>query len=340
MLSKLSERWIVRDDRGQSIDILAIRKPSDKSIENALKKLASRNGTTIARLQAICFLAFMLLGAIMLVAAAGTVLIGLTKVLSSSALRAQLAALIGVGVLTSAVMFLIVTVVSHSTGLAKRQKVRTLGARLANHHCGSCDYQLTGVIPESDLCTVCPECRAAWRMDLWERDWGRRHPVHLPRFENKWRVYPVDMLVRPFLINRPQSIRVRILLFAWLRQQLIPSILDVFIIGLLSLFLSSTTLTWDEWRRLLSNFEIAVSLVLLIAMRAVWAVIGTKIHIVQSCIRKGACPHCERSLRSECAHGDGSILCEHCGAAYPSANLRAMQQSMASRILRRVTGRA
>lgn len=339
IFDKFSERWVVRDDRGQAVDILAIRKPSDKSIENAWKQLASQNGTTIARLQAICFLAFMLLGAIMLVAAAGTVLIGLIKVLSSSVLRTQLAVLIGVCALTAAVMFPVGTVVSHAIGLARREKVRTLGTRLANRRCGSCDYQLNDVIPELDLCTVCPECSAAWRMDLWERDWGRRHPPQLPKFESKWRVYPVDMRVRPLLINRPQSTRVQVLLFAWLRQQLIPSILDCFIIGLLALFVSRTTLTWDEWRQLLSNFEIGASLALLFAIRAVWAVIGAKIRIVQSCMRKGACPHCEHSLRSERAHGDGSILCEHCGAAYPAANLRAVQQSAAKRILRRLTGR-
>jgi len=31
--------------------------------------------------------------------------------------------------------------------------------------CPSCAYNIQGVDPETDGCTVCPECGAAWRLD-------------------------------------------------------------------------------------------------------------------------------------------------------------------------------
>ncbi len=35
-------------------------------------------------------------------------------------------------------------------------------------HCPACAYQIYDVAPEPDGCTVCPECGAAWRMDVGE----------------------------------------------------------------------------------------------------------------------------------------------------------------------------
>lgn len=49
--------------------------------------------------------------------------------------------------------------------------IRRAGAeRIARVHvraelCGSCGYELRGIAPEADGCTVCPECGGAWRVD-------------------------------------------------------------------------------------------------------------------------------------------------------------------------------
>lgn len=37
--------------------------------------------------------------------------------------------------------------------------------RLHECMCGTCEYDLNGVRPESDGCTVCPECGAAWKLN-------------------------------------------------------------------------------------------------------------------------------------------------------------------------------
>ncbi|MEQ8844349.1 MAG: hypothetical protein RIB58_05790 [Phycisphaerales bacterium] len=36
--------------------------------------------------------------------------------------------------------------------------------RSAQGRCQACDYDLTGLTPDPDGCTTCPECGAAWRL--------------------------------------------------------------------------------------------------------------------------------------------------------------------------------
>jgi Zn-finger nucleic acid-binding protein len=49
--------------------------------------------------------------------------------------------------------------------------IRRAGAeRIARVHvraelCGSCGYELRGIAPEADGCTVCPECGGAWSVE-------------------------------------------------------------------------------------------------------------------------------------------------------------------------------
>ncbi len=41
---------------------------------------------------------------------------------------------------------------------------RFAGRLLRAGLCACCDYNLEGVLPESDGCRVCPECGAAWKL--------------------------------------------------------------------------------------------------------------------------------------------------------------------------------
>ena len=36
--------------------------------------------------------------------------------------------------------------------------------RISEGRCGGCKYALNGIDPEPDVCTVCPECGAAWKL--------------------------------------------------------------------------------------------------------------------------------------------------------------------------------
>lgn len=47
----------------------------------------------------------------------------------------------------------------------RRETLIVKSLMLRELRCPSCDYDLTGVEPSADSCTVCPECSAAWRLD-------------------------------------------------------------------------------------------------------------------------------------------------------------------------------
>ena len=46
-----------------------------------------------------------------------------------------------------------------------RSRDHTAKAIILTGHCATCGYVLDGVQPESDGCTVCPECGSAWRLN-------------------------------------------------------------------------------------------------------------------------------------------------------------------------------
>jgi hypothetical protein len=53
------------------------------------------------------------------------------------------------------------------TILTRRLFFRRRGRRLMlrERRCVACDYDLRGLPPEPDGCTICPECGAAWRLE-------------------------------------------------------------------------------------------------------------------------------------------------------------------------------
>ncbi|GMV25130.1 MAG: hypothetical protein AMXMBFR58_11610 [Phycisphaerae bacterium] len=61
-----------------------------------------------------------------------------------------------------------------------RESVRVRAAMLMEGRCPSCDYDLSGVEPSADGCTVCPECSAAWAMDSPKYDLASRRVVVMP----------------------------------------------------------------------------------------------------------------------------------------------------------------
>ncbi len=69
-------------------------------------------------------------------------------------------------------------------------------AMLRECSCPSCDYDLSGVEPAPDGCTVCPECSAAWRMDA-------------PKYQPRQRVVVMAALPAPpadsHVIDTPEA---------------------------------------------------------------------------------------------------------------------------------------
>lgn len=52
----------------------------------------------------------------------------------------------------------------------QRETLVVKSLMLRQRRCPACNYDLSGVEPEPDLCTVCPECGAAWQLDAPKYD--------------------------------------------------------------------------------------------------------------------------------------------------------------------------
>ena len=65
--------------------------------------------------------------------------------------------------LTVFVLALVVLLAAHAAG-HMLYAPRVLEQPRARRACAGCDYDLEGIPPEADGCTLCPECGAAWRL--------------------------------------------------------------------------------------------------------------------------------------------------------------------------------
>lgn len=193
-----------------------------------------------------------------------------------------------------------------------------MGRRLGQKQCASCEYELADLPVAQDGCTVCPECSAAWRLDIWVRDWGRRKFDRATRFPGKWRVYPIDMGTRPLLIARTQKLRVRSLWAALLIRQLIPNWIDLSaFLFIVAIDLNSQPVQQSFIASLSCNELLALILIFLIP-RCLWTTMAAYKRVIRKQVKHNLCPHCENSLRPEPSHGDNASLCSNCGAAWPA----------------------
>jgi hypothetical protein len=68
-----------------------------------------------------------------------------------------------VGMLWSPFLSLLAVVIGF-VSVARLMRPYAFRAALAMELCPACGYSLTATTPESDGCTVCPECGAAWKL--------------------------------------------------------------------------------------------------------------------------------------------------------------------------------
>jgi len=62
------------------------------------------------------------------------------------------------------VVVLVVLFWGHQMYFVRRAVAHFAMARQAVGRCCGCTYELKGLVPDDDGCTVCPECGAAWRL--------------------------------------------------------------------------------------------------------------------------------------------------------------------------------
>jgi hypothetical protein len=198
------------------------------------------------------------------------------------------------------------------SGQSQRLKVRTAGSRLALGLCGSCLYPLRHIIPEKDGHSVCPECGAAWQLDLWQRDWARRT---CPEAESKYTGFSPRTPLRRDLRGWK---RVRELYVPGALWGLVPGLAGATILGALFVIpwyalssLAPTSVPQSVLRQLFVFF--VVYFLVMLVSTGIFA--GAR-SIVKTHLHRGQCPHCAQRLRATPAHGDGAHICDECGWAW------------------------
>jgi len=199
-----------------------------------------------------------------------------------------------------------------------RHSEEVLRVLVSQGRCGSCGYELAGLLPEEDQCFVCPECGAAWCA-------SRRHRSDPPRW-----VRPFPWMVKYIHDDRGWRCRTG---FGWLPMfRGIGSQCAICIrssCGVFSLFV---------WILLVCALVVAVSgtaaaivladsryfsygllgmLGLFFVMWMVWqlglSLTSEKIRVEM--LRNGYCPSCSETLPND-PEPDGCHVCGLCGASW------------------------
>lgn len=219
---------------------------------------------------------------------------------------------------------------ARSSAAALRQHARLSIAR--DHACPCCAYGLGDTAPDPDACTTCPECGAAWRVDLWSNDAGiYKPPAVTPegKGHDRGRLNTVDArgVIVPLLANRPDRAR--------------RDALTACIVGHPNVRLRWSLLAWGVVLTLtgLAAWVAAVLvepqgvawwgafavLILLLGVCIAFPVgaayfhqldVATHPYLVREMSGEGTCPCCESRLRDTPSAIDGCLLCDTCGCAW------------------------
>ena len=306
-------RTRVLDDRGQLVEVRdARRRPREKPFRFLLPDWKSRN--IRSRVWHVLQCIVMLLFTVLMAFIAAGMMYGLLKILITPSTYRMLAITIGFFVFACGVPGGIVLIGRLVLGWERRHALQIAGARLAASNCGSCNFDIADIVP-TDGCTVCPECAAAWRVDLWKRDWSRRTSEGRNQLKS---ALPFDWARINLLANRPAKDRRSRLWKLWLVRFMLPSLTDAIVAGVGLIFILLSGLSPDLLISLVSSDRRPWVLIAIfvLGLRALWAG-GRAVSLeVGRCVKQGLCPHCEHGLRAEPSHGDGALLCESCGLAW------------------------
>lgn len=211
-----------------------------------------------------------------------------------------------------------------------RQHIRVSIAR--DRICPCCAYGLGDAPRENDGCTPCPECGAAWRIELWSNDAGIYRP---PAITSTSRVHDrspvntgdargviVPLLAkrnaterRPTIITspgRPERFRLRVATLAWALQLVITA-------GIA--WLAIAMIGPDELPAWLGTVILVALVAAMIGMAVKEAyshqlAMATHPFFTRSMVAANLCPCCESPLRTTPSPIDGCLLCDTCGSAW------------------------
>lgn len=220
---------------------------------------------------------------------------------------------------------------AHRTTLkAARQHARLSIAR--HRMCPCCAYSLAEVPADPDGCTPCPECGAAWRVDLWSSDAGIYHPPAVTvngQGHDQSRVTASDGrgVIVPLLArrkdidrheairvcpSRPSRVRLRLSLLAWAIYLAMTGTMAWFIVVLVQ---PEYLMVWIGTGMMIAFGAILLAVPVGIAYTHQFA-IASHPYLIRVMVAAHACPCCESPLRSSPSVIDGCLLCDTCGSAW------------------------
>ncbi len=307
-------RTRVPDDRGQLVEVRdRNRKPREQPFRFLVPDWKQRTGwgRTWHVLKCIGMAAGI---AWMGVVAVALAIILLKTMMTPSAYR-MVAVMVGYGAILCVVFGSIAWMFSLLLGIDRRRNLQIVGARLAVAQCGRCNFNIADIPRAADGCIVCPECAAAWRLDLWLRDWSKRGDEGRNLLKS---AIPFDWMRVNLLANRPATDRRKRLWRRWLIRFFLPSWVDVTLIAVTASMIQLSGLPLDLLLNQLSTDRPAwpAMAAFVLGLRALWAAHAAARSEIGRCVKAGTCPHCEMPLRTEPSHGDGATLCQSCGLAW------------------------
>lgn len=213
---------------------------------------------------------------------------------------------------------------------ARRQHARLSIAR--DRACPCCLYSLAEVPADSDGCTSCPECGAAWRMDIWSNDGGIYAPPAVSEDgdgHERGRISAPDArgVVVPLLAtrkkidrqeairdcrSRPKRVRLRVSLLAWAVQLLLTGGLAWIVFVLAR---PEHPLAWIGASVVVILMSMLATIPVGIAYTRQLA-IATHPYVIRDMVAENTCPCCESQLRATPSPIDGCLLCDTCGSAW------------------------
>jgi len=209
-------------------------------------------------------------------------------------------------------------------------------ACLSQACCASCGYSLAGLSSESDGCTVCPECAAAWKMpekaaplpsapkaprsplaEFWSGFGGENQSV----IDARGRIVQlIDPSVRRSPPTQWSSLDDR------LKDRIDADLFGLSLRGRLFMLLVGSLMAWGGWRQLakgplltaagIGHALLGATLLGLGLLAAVHSIFRRSAprprSLIRLMLRHGVCPSCAAVLNTQ----TDPIVCGACGAAW------------------------
>lgn len=232
-------------------------------------------------------------------------------------------------------MWCVPKVLRHTFGKIKPshdvEQIVHISVNARNAVCPGCMYELDESLSESDGCTVCPECGAAWSIARWRSEHGEPEYLHDRSIKGhakklyviEARGYSVSLLA----LQEPQARLAKVLSCnKWVAPEM--GIFE-FLVGVLAFFATSFAIIWWMTRSHLDYFNyiaiilfasavmgITVPVMISLLLRRSALHRGKAVRVASEMLALSKCPCCEEPLRSELTFRDGVKLCQTCHAAW------------------------